>query len=433
MLIARNFPVTGGVVSTHREMPVYEEKLISPLAVHYTQDHIRTTFRDTRLVEDAVAQITSEPGSGDYDIILRAPFPSIEILRWHDGEDKHWFTLDNRRLYCLQKAALAYWPKRVGAVVEILYSARGSFLRKYDTTTGGFSVSIAHHCKDAPLSRWDWREQVPLGLADRACTDAVLADDLKDHVDDLAEAASSADPLARLSVFLEAGSMPPPKEGARSNSGAGTPSTEAAASDSSDAASDGGSPWIRPAPEPRPVPPPALVRAALVDPRRAAAQRVLGGVEWAGGMSETYKIKFNNSPTAWTVIREDANGRKPYPLTYDEERGLVYWGSSKAYALDVAQLSESPRELRWFEVEAFPLGPPPPQGARRAAGRPRFRWRRIDEHVLTDGAGEPNYFSQPGAAHEKAHRGTGGAKWHGEGVMLGPRSWQNAYGAGRRR
>ena len=52
-------------------------------------------------------QITVEPGAGDYDIILKAPFPTIEIIRWSQngrkkGGHEHWFSFDNRRLYHMQ-------------------------------------------------------------------------------------------------------------------------------------------------------------------------------------------------------------------------------------------------------------------------------------------------------------------------------------------
>lgn len=170
-------------------MPIYEEKLISPFAVRFTQEHIRTTFRDGRSVEAAVSEIEEIPGSGDYDVILRFPFPAIEIVRWHaphhcevpdpeygaDGD--HWFTLDNRRLYCLQRAAAACWPRRAGVAVEILYASRGSVRRKCDTTTHGCSVTIAPSIKDAPVSTWDWRDEVkcnPVAL-DKATNSAVCA------------------------------------------------------------------------------------------------------------------------------------------------------------------------------------------------------------------------------------------------------------------
>lgn len=189
-------------------MPIYEEKLISPFAVRFTQEHIRTTFRDGRSLEAAIAEIQEQPGTGDYDVILQFPFPAIEIIRYHApslehtskvlvseifGEvpaGDHWFTLDNRRLYCLQRAAAACWPRRAGIAVEILYASPGSVRRKCDTTTYGCSVAISHSTRDAPISRWDWRVEVQCCAgttvarycAVRGALDAILCDDAKPTV-----------------------------------------------------------------------------------------------------------------------------------------------------------------------------------------------------------------------------------------------------------
>jgi len=146
-------------------MPIFEEKLICPLAIRYTQEHIREVFRDGLVVEDTIRQIKTQPGIGDYDIILDAPFPNIEIIRWYQRDElssefdaDHWFTLDNRRLYCLQRVAASLWPQRVAAVVELLYSAPDSAKRKDDSTTAGRIVSIGHNARML-TGCWDWRSE----------------------------------------------------------------------------------------------------------------------------------------------------------------------------------------------------------------------------------------------------------------------------------
>lgn len=223
---------------------------MSPFALRFTQEHIRTTFRDGRSVEAAVAEIKESPGSGDYDVILRFPFPAIEIVRWHvphhhcdspdpeygvDGD--HWFTLDNRRLYCLQRAAAACWPRRAAVAVEILYASRGSVKRKCDTTTHGCSVTIAPSIKDEPVSRWDWREEVQCNSAsmDGAMSPAVRSalasielDDAKLTVDALSDLPSDG-PTSAVARALEmlaieaAGSVKPVPIGSTHRSP--TPST----------------------------------------------------------------------------------------------------------------------------------------------------------------------------------------------------------------
>lgn len=179
-------------------MPIYEEKVISPFAIHFIQEHIKTHFQDGRVVEDTVPEIQLNPSDGkDFDLILKAPFPNIEILRWEpphcrDREAKNWYTLDNRRLYCLQRMAAEHWPKRVGAVVDILYADTGRVRKKYDSTTEGRSVTISPSVKVPALRRWDWRVQIAqsrlVGQDEAAkAMDAVNRDCAKPTVHDLCD------------------------------------------------------------------------------------------------------------------------------------------------------------------------------------------------------------------------------------------------------
>jgi hypothetical protein len=98
-----------------------------------------------------------------FECALRHPFPNIEIIRWRpttreedgkpilkDGEEvfgeEQWFTFDNRRLYCLQQAALKVWPKPVCVVVHSLRDmpAIRCAVRKFKTTSAGRRVEICH-------------------------------------------------------------------------------------------------------------------------------------------------------------------------------------------------------------------------------------------------------------------------------------------------
>lgn len=192
-------------------MPLFEVKLISPLAVHFTQEHIKTTFRDGHDVDATYEEIVVEPGIGEYDLILRVPFPNIEIIRWapQHGVDRngkmtnarvqregtHWFTLDNRRLYCLQKAAVRHWPLRVGAAVDILYVDPGHVWRKYDSDTEGLAVNIRHSSKDVPIASWDWRKDIKVHCSVRLkCPRAFVA----------LEAASADDDKATVDLLMDA-------------------------------------------------------------------------------------------------------------------------------------------------------------------------------------------------------------------------------------
>lgn len=246
-------------------MPIYEEKLICPLAIRFTQDHIRTTFRDGRQVEAAVEEIGTKPGIGEYDLILDVPFPNIEILRWcvprQDADvtsetscavgtrpREHWFTLDNRRLYCLQSAASAHWPARCAAVVEILYADSGSVRKKFDSTACGWSVAIGHSYEEPPICRWDWRERV-LPLEVRTATEPqgvlgiVIADDRKRAVSALLDAPAKPSSLTDLvqGPATHCGGSAPSGTTTKTASGKGscaTPSTREG-SEASDVASGG--------------------------------------------------------------------------------------------------------------------------------------------------------------------------------------------------
>lgn len=128
----------------------------------------------------------SEEKRGTEFEVLWHPFPRIEVTKWRcklrepDGSPKldaaglelysheeRWFSFDNRRLYCLQKAAAAVWPKEVRAeVVEIPGSlARTRELRKFDTRTFGCSV-LAGRRDDPTPETWSWR--VAVGLPEEA-------------------------------------------------------------------------------------------------------------------------------------------------------------------------------------------------------------------------------------------------------------------------
>lgn len=195
-------------------MPFYEEKLISPLSVRFTQQRIREAFQDGREVESTIKEIKAMPGVGDYDVILQCPFPTIEIIRWapngrRAGGQWHWFSYDNRRLYCLQRVAAEYWPKRVGAIVEVMYADAGDIRKKLDTQTGGLSVSIGHaFALEDELAKWTWREAVEehgLGGTDTLVAEAAIAaDDVKSSVHDLTEAPAAPSAYERLMSSLEA-------------------------------------------------------------------------------------------------------------------------------------------------------------------------------------------------------------------------------------
>eukprot|EP00446_Apocalathium_sp_SHHI-4_P053618 CAMPEP_0177375774 /NCGR_PEP_ID=MMETSP0368-20130122/44876_1 /TAXON_ID=447022 ORGANISM="Scrippsiella hangoei-like, Strain SHHI-4" /NCGR_SAMPLE_ID=MMETSP0368 /ASSEMBLY_ACC=CAM_ASM_000363 /LENGTH=441 /DNA_ID=CAMNT_0018839471 /DNA_START=43 /DNA_END=1367 /DNA_ORIENTATION=+ len=191
---------------------------ICPLDVRFSQFRARSAFRDGMLLSESMEQIRVVPLKGEgsaaapplpppllgpdgkqqggggaqdqeYDVLLVAPFPPIEVLPWrcklrlssgrpmldktgehevYDSEDR-WFTLDNRRLFCLQKAAVAQWPLR--AVVDVVELPGGPLIRqrqlkKFRTFDRGASILIGPKAAEEPPARWSWREALGLEAED---------------------------------------------------------------------------------------------------------------------------------------------------------------------------------------------------------------------------------------------------------------------------
>lgn len=168
---------------------------ISPLDVRFSQMRARHEFRDARLLEDSVSEIRpvrcdEAEGVAGATWRLEAPFPPIEVLQWRcklrdevtgrpkldpttgdelwDASDR-WFTLDNRRLYCLQKAAAKLWPERT--VIDVVELPPGPLtrireLKKFRTLDRGRSILIGGRNEGETLVRWSWRQAA--GVAEDA-------------------------------------------------------------------------------------------------------------------------------------------------------------------------------------------------------------------------------------------------------------------------
>mmetsp|Transcript_165731 Transcript_165731/g.532133 ORF Transcript_165731/g.532133 Transcript_165731/m.532133 type:complete len:410 (+) Transcript_165731:151-1380(+) len=191
---------------------------ISPLDVRFSQFRARSAFRDGMLLNESMEQIRVVPLKGEgsaaapplppplpgpdgkpqggggaqdqeYDVLLVAPFPPIEVLPWrcklrlpngrpmldktgehevYDSQER-WFTLDNRRLCCLQKTAAAQWPLR--AVVDVVELPGGPLIRqrqlkKFRTFDRGASILIGPKAAEEPPARWSWREALGLEAED---------------------------------------------------------------------------------------------------------------------------------------------------------------------------------------------------------------------------------------------------------------------------
>lgn len=312
-------------------MPIFEEKLICPLAVRFTQGQIRPTFQDKHDIEATIKAIKMRPGVGPYDVILEAPFPVVEIMRWHPrekGMEKddayHWFTLDNRRLYCLQRAAIALWPQRVAALVEALYAAPEGALRKSDSSTAGRSVAIGHTAKDI-LGEWDWRKAMsPKPDAEAyAAQQFVTDDDRRAKVEDLLDAPA---PPSMLELYMRAPLGAP--LGALGALAAAPPVVDVASTSSSTRGPSESSP-----------------RSA--DDAVVALTDVLSGT-WVNEKYETFEVKARTDCT-WTCTRTDAGAQKNKLIFwYDEKSDTVSWGDTWSLYMDASALKWQQDEVKWF-------------------------------------------------------------------------------------
>lgn len=169
---------------------------IDPLQIRFSQMKMRHLFGDGRRLADTVDQMQviqcSEAERTEYGANWKVvfPFPKIEVIRWkcklrdprtgrpkvdpdtgeelYDSEE-HWFTLDNRRLYCLQEAAMRVYPEQCVAEVAVIISgphAHMRELRKFRTLDRGKGAMIGSRADGVSFVRWSWREKAGLEESD---------------------------------------------------------------------------------------------------------------------------------------------------------------------------------------------------------------------------------------------------------------------------
>jgi len=133
------------------EVARWTEELISPLELRFSQHSLHPFFFKRGPVEDVLPEIRATAVSSNADcttaggrpsLTLVAPFPSIQVVRHHGAL----VSLDNRRLYALQLAALERWPSSTPTWVlvseKLSKQNRKAEWRKLTTESGGFSVRV---------------------------------------------------------------------------------------------------------------------------------------------------------------------------------------------------------------------------------------------------------------------------------------------------
>lgn len=355
-------------------MPLYEEKLICPLAVRFTQDHIRPKFKDGRELGDSVHQIQTKPGFDGYDFLLEAPFPHIEIIRWSqldteatEANADHWFTLDNRRLYCLQHVAASLWPKKCAVRVEVLYAACHGIKKKDTSCTVGRKVVIKHSDKHAEKQSdlWDWRAAVQVGIETRLrralrgikeediswAHEFVACEDKKATTEELLDAPEVSSPLGYANLDRA--------------SSADDVSTDIDSASTSGKTSSDSSPRVtlKEKEEEEEAMSCNNILSQDCDILSALQSAVKGS--WTGNQAESYDIRECKEEATWTCVRWNANGSSnKYTLWYDAESNCISWGRDWSYYVDASEFLEDPASLQWY------------RGSAKKKDAPVFRWYR---------------------------------------------------------
>lgn len=198
-LVPVNWPLT--------KVDVRESVWRSPLDIAFSQNVIYPLFSNGGSVDEVVSQIRVREPSDDNveaDLVLEPPFPKIEVIWWcpklRNGEGKPLldeqgserrgrealFSIDNRRLYALQRAAVARYPKTCVVEVSVI-TDKGEVarhLKKFRTRLNGLSITISEwngvgrdNARDYTALRvWDWRSVVTQAEENGSCmVDAVEA------------------------------------------------------------------------------------------------------------------------------------------------------------------------------------------------------------------------------------------------------------------
>eukprot|EP00397_Hematodinium_sp_SG-2012_P049033 GEMP01056393.1.p1 GENE.GEMP01056393.1~~GEMP01056393.1.p1 ORF type:complete len:311 (+),score=86.00 GEMP01056393.1:87-1019(+) len=178
-------------------------KLLCPFSIRFSQAKMDSSFQSGYFVDDMVEHIDVQEGE-DGVCILDAPFPPVVVILWrprlkdgggkqlHDGVTGErvrgrpaWFTVDNRRLYCLQRKATALWPLRVRCPVHVLDLTWSSGriddprilnLRKFSTPDAGRSISVCHGSRMKP-THWSWMQSIDRSHAQTISSLSFVQDD----------------------------------------------------------------------------------------------------------------------------------------------------------------------------------------------------------------------------------------------------------------
>jgi hypothetical protein len=123
---------------------VWEERWVSPLAVRFSQGKIHPFFHERGPISEVLLQISAKADENGAIKRIEPPFPPMRLL--HLKPFGVLVTLDNRRLYALQRFALQEWPTvclvKALCVEELTPTRLKAENRKFTNCIGGLQIEI---------------------------------------------------------------------------------------------------------------------------------------------------------------------------------------------------------------------------------------------------------------------------------------------------
>lgn len=133
----------------------WETVSVCPLTIRFTQGNIHPFFHRRGPIVNVLPKIRCVAcPDNEYSVELIPPFDRIHCLRKGDT----FWSLDNRRLYALQMAAIEMWPRRCH--VQLLCQdqlPRHKFkthYRKFNTTSEGLAINVRTRYQQ--FAYWNW-------------------------------------------------------------------------------------------------------------------------------------------------------------------------------------------------------------------------------------------------------------------------------------
>mmetsp|Transcript_38365 Transcript_38365/g.90166 ORF Transcript_38365/g.90166 Transcript_38365/m.90166 type:complete len:743 (+) Transcript_38365:91-2319(+) len=160
---------------------VWDVRWVSPLAVRFSQGKVHPFFHARGPITEVLLQIQvsadaddegrkteDKPKGGQYKRI-NPPFPPIRLL--HLKQQGVLVTLDNRRLYALQRIALQEWPSvcliKAFCVDELTPARLKAENRKFTNRLGGLQVEV--ESRSSAFDTFSWVTEAAQVEAKRFC------------------------------------------------------------------------------------------------------------------------------------------------------------------------------------------------------------------------------------------------------------------------